>query len=216
MNRPYALAIVATLLSALNACGGSQDASSENDPEVTALARDGGVGTRHGGGASDASVLLAPAPVVTPGTLRMLVEPSDKAEALLAAILAAKTSVHMTMYMLNDPRFIDALIAKKQAGRDVKVVLNEKFPPNAGSNQPTFDQLKAAGVPVVWAPATFSLTHQKTVIIDSAVAARKFSSIDDHEPVPSQASGTLHVEFPGCDLSEANPRCRPRTVFRFL
>jgi hypothetical protein len=114
----------------------------------------GGTG---GGGASTSNVSI-------------IVEPSDNASALLAAIRGATRSVHMTMYILSSSTIINALIAQQNAGHDVKVVLNQGFPAGAGSNQAVFTQLQTAGVQVHWAPSGFTLTHQKTVILDGTSA----------------------------------------------
>ena len=84
----------------------------------------------------------------------VIVEPSDNAAALLAAIRGATTSIHMTMYILSSSSIISALITQRAAGRDVKVVLNQTFPGGQGSNSMSFAQLQAGGVSVVWAPAT--------------------------------------------------------------
>jgi phosphatidylserine/phosphatidylglycerophosphate/cardiolipin synthase-like enzyme len=72
----------------------------------------------------------------------------------------------MTMYLLSDDAMIDALGDLKAAGKDVKVVLNQSFPPNGGSNTQAYNALKARGVDVVWAPAVYPFTHAKTIIID--------------------------------------------------
>lgn len=84
------------------------------------------------------------------------------------AIKAAKTSVHMTMYLLTDTSVQNALIALKNAGKDVKVILNKTFPPNGGDNTTSFNKLKNAGVDVVYAPTAYTFTHAKTIIIDNA------------------------------------------------
>jgi len=96
------------------------------------------------------------------------VQPSDSGAQILAAIRGAKTSVHMTMYLLTNDQIIDALGDLMAQGKDVKVVLNQTFPPNGGSNTTSFNKLKARGVPVVWAPAAYTFTHAKAVIIDGA------------------------------------------------
>lgn len=96
------------------------------------------------------------------------IQPSDSGAAVLAAIQGAKSSVHMTMYLLSNDDVIDALIALKQAGKDVKVVLNQSFPPNGGDNTPAFDALKAKGVAVKWAPSAYTFTHAKTIVIDAS------------------------------------------------
>jgi cardiolipin synthase A/B len=96
------------------------------------------------------------------------VQPTDSGAAILAAIKGAKTSVHMTMYLLTNDDVIQALVDLKQAGKDVKVVLNKTFPPNGGDNTPSYNSLKAKGVAVQWAPSAYTFTHAKTIIIDSA------------------------------------------------
>jgi phosphatidylserine/phosphatidylglycerophosphate/cardiolipin synthase-like enzyme len=105
--------------------------------------------------------------------VRVIVEPGDGGAALLAAISGATASIHVTMYLLTDSRIVSALIARHKAGVDVKVVLNKIIHGGGGPvipNQKTFDALSAAGVPVVWAPATFLATHEKAFVLDGATA----------------------------------------------
>ena len=104
------------------------------------------------------------------------VEPSDDAAGLLSAINGATTAVHMTMYLLSDTRFIDALVSLHQANKDVKIVLNQNFPTGTGSaqtNASSQSALSSAGVDVHWSPTTTGFdnyTHEKTVIIDPGTA----------------------------------------------
>jgi len=110
-----------------------------------------------------------PPPPMT-SAVTIIVEPSDRAAALVAAIQGARTSVHMTMYLLSSNTVMNALVARKNAGVDVKVLLNQSFPPNGGTNAQSFQQLSNAGVNVKWAPGAFTFTHEKTVIIDGTTA----------------------------------------------
>jgi phosphatidylserine/phosphatidylglycerophosphate/cardiolipin synthase-like enzyme len=110
------------------------------------------------------------APVPTSQNVTIQVQPGDSGKAIEAAIRAAKTSVHMTMYLLTDTSIIDALGDLKDAGKDVKVVLNKTFPPDGGDNGPAFTKLTARGVSVVYAPAAYTFTHAKVVVIDSKEA----------------------------------------------
>jgi phosphatidylserine/phosphatidylglycerophosphate/cardiolipin synthase-like enzyme len=109
-----------------------------------------------------------PAAAVIPKSqsVTIQVQPTDAGAQIEAAIRAAKTRVHMTMYLLTDPSIIDALGDLKAAGKEVKVVLNKTFPPNGGDNTAAFAALKQRGVAVVYAPAAYAFTHAKTVIID--------------------------------------------------
>jgi cardiolipin synthase len=108
--------------------------------------------------------------IPTSSKVSIQVQPSDFGAQIKAAIRAAKTSVHMTMYLLTDSQIIDALGDLKDAGKDVKVVLNQTFPPNGGDNGPAYTQLKARGVNVVYATTAYTFTHAKVVIIDNATA----------------------------------------------
>lgn len=98
------------------------------------------------------------------------VQPVDSGAAILAAIKGAQTSVHMTIYLLTDTKIIGALGDLKDAGKDVKVVLNKTFPPDGGDNTDAYDALQARGVDVVWASDSFTYTHAKTIVIDGKKA----------------------------------------------
>ena len=103
-------------------------------------------------------------PVTHAVTIQVI--PSDNAAAVLAAVKGATKSVHMTMYLLSDTRFITALGDLKTAGKDVKVILNQNFPDNAGDNTSAYNTLKGKGVDVRWAPPGYQYTHAKTIVID--------------------------------------------------
>lgn len=103
-------------------------------------------------------------PVTSAVTIQ--VQPSDNGLAVLNAIKGAKTSVHMTMYLLTDNDVINALTALKAAGKEVKVILNKTFPDASTSNASAFTKLQQGGVDVRYGPAGFTFTHAKTIIID--------------------------------------------------
>ena len=63
-------------------------------------------------GADDAQTQDEPA--TSTSAVQIIVEPSDDAAQMLAAVKAAQTSIHMTMYLLTSFDFIDALIAQKK------------------------------------------------------------------------------------------------------
>lgn len=149
-----------------------------------------------------------------PDDISVMVEPSDKAQALLNAITSAKTSIHVTIYLMNDKRFIAALIAQKGAGREVKVILNQTFFDGAGANDATYSQLQGAGVAVAWAPSTFTLTHEKTVIIDGTQAwimtmnlqttsssNREFLAIDNKAADVAEAEAIFAADFTGTPIT---------------
>jgi phosphatidylserine/phosphatidylglycerophosphate/cardiolipin synthase-like enzyme len=147
------------------------------------------------------------------------VQPSDEGAAIVAAIRGAKKSVHMTMYLLNDDGLgadvIAALGDRKQAGKDVKVVLNQAFPTNGDDNGPAYDALASRGVPVQWAPARYTFTHAKTIIVDgekvvimtmnltytSATTNREYIATDADPADVADAEEIFAADFAGESVS---------------
>jgi cardiolipin synthase len=81
------------------------------------------------------------------------------------AIDQARERVWLVMYELSDQSVIAALQAAHRRGVDVRVLLDSSYhgkDVNAGA----FDELRAAGVPVRWAPPS-TLLHQKTLLVDT-------------------------------------------------
>jgi phosphatidylserine/phosphatidylglycerophosphate/cardiolipin synthase-like enzyme len=196
-----AAAFLAALAITAPACGGASSDGGVSEP--AAPGDDAGSSSGDPAVSPDGAVAIGAdgGPVVTgPDTVSIIVEPTDKAAALLAAIQAAKTSVHMTMYLLNDTRFINALIAQHTAGHDLKVLLNKTFPGGAGTNTKAFNALRAGGVSVAWAPSTFTLTHEKTVIIDGTSAWIMTMNL---ETTSSQNREFLALDTQAADVAEA-------------
>jgi cardiolipin synthase A/B len=148
----------------------------------------------------------APAPSTN---ISIIVEPSDSGTALVNAIKNATTSVHMVMYLLTADKITNALISAKNAGREVKVILNQTFPTGGDSNQTAYNTLTSAGIQVRWAPSTFSLTHEKCVIIDGQAAwimtmnatdsglsgNREFIAIDTDADDVAEAEAIFQADF---------------------
>jgi phosphatidylserine/phosphatidylglycerophosphate/cardiolipin synthase-like enzyme len=96
----------------------------------------------------------------------------------------------------------------------VKVILNQTFPGGAGTNTAVFNQLKAAGVAVVWSSSTFTLTHEKCVILDGATAwimtmnlatsspqNREFLAVDTQAPDVQEAEAIFAADFAGTAIT---------------
>ena len=200
-------------LAAANAgCSGSSGTSTSGPGDgIDAGGSDGGVGvdgstpgtdggvTKDGGGTlSDAAAGTAP-PMTS--AIKIIVEPTDRAAALISAIQSATKSVHMTMYLLSNSSVISALIAQKNAGHEVKVLLNKTFPQNQGSNTTSYNQLMSAGVNVQWAPAGFTFTHEKCVILDASSAWIMTMNTTQTSPIDNREY--LAVDTDPADVAEA-------------
>jgi phosphatidylserine/phosphatidylglycerophosphate/cardiolipin synthase-like enzyme len=114
------------------------------------------------------------------------------------------------MYILSSTSITNALVARKNAGLDVKVVLNQTFPANQGNNQTAYDTLQAAGVGVQWGQAGFTFTHEKCLIIDGNTAwimtmnaaatsaqNREFLAIDTLPEDVAEAEAVFQADFNG-------------------
>ncbi len=180
---------------------------------------DGGPSSADLAGDSNQDGSMAATGVVVASNVQIIVEPSDGGQALVTAIQNATTSVHMTMYLLSNTDVINAIIAQKNAGHDVKVILNKTFPDAGSSNTSSYNTLKNAGVNVVWASAKYTYTHEKCVILDGAQAwimtmnATKSSPTDNREYLAidsgvadvAEAEAVFQADFAAKDVSFAGP-----------
>ena len=103
------------------------------------------------------------------GALSLVVEPDDDYRSTDQLIASAHHTIDMTMYELADTQTQALLIAARQRGVAIRVVLDQADS-GASVNQSAYGQLQGAGVPVRWAPDGV-IFHQKTVTVDGAVSA---------------------------------------------
>ncbi|MFJ4184611.1 phosphatidylserine/phosphatidylglycerophosphate/cardiolipin synthase family protein [Kitasatospora sp. NPDC089509] len=99
------------------------------------------------------------------GTFSTVVFPDQSHSLVVSFINSATSSVDVTMYELRDTTAVKALIARQQAGVQVRVVLDRK---HTSVNGAAYKALSAAGVGVTYSSSAFVYTHQKTVTVDGA------------------------------------------------
>lgn len=162
-----ALAVVPFASFACNTAALRQPPPSEVTPEEEIPGEDGGV-TSLDGATRDPVADLDGGVIPASSGVTVQVQPSDNAQALVAAIRGATKSVHVLMYLITSDEFLDAIIDQHRAGRDVKVILNKNFPGGSNDNGRAYSRLSNAGVNVVWAPAGYTYTHAKMLILDAA------------------------------------------------
>ena len=93
--------------------------------------------------------------------LTLTVEPDDGYRSVDQLIASARHAIDMTMYELADTEAQGLLIAARQRGVAIRVLLDHAYS-GASVNQAAHAQLEGAGVPVRWAPDAV-IFHQKTV-----------------------------------------------------
>ena len=93
-------------------------------------------------------------------------------------INSANVSVDIAIFNINRQKIVDALIAKKQAGVPVRMVTESDYY-NKASYKPFYDQMEAAGIPIVPDIGT-ALMHNKFIIVDGAkVLSGSYNYTDD-------------------------------------
>lgn len=151
-----------------------------------------------------ASSARPPQPLVAPtpptGVLSVLTEPDQGVGPIYALLASAKHSVDLTMYELVDPQAVATLESAAARGVVVRVILDANREKSA--NKPAFDDLSAHGVHVVWADPRYAATHEKSVVIDNAVAtvmslnltARYYSDTRDFAVLDRQPQDVQAIE----------------------
>jgi cardiolipin synthase A/B len=100
---------------------------------------------------------------------RLIVLPDDTADAIIDPIKAARHTLNIRMFLFTDPSLLDAVIAARQRGVYVRVMLNPSRRDGTTDNQFAQKALLAAGVSVRDSSTEFAVTHQKSMVIDNTI-----------------------------------------------
>lgn len=93
-------------------------------------------------------------------------EPIDGKDPILSAINSSAKEIDMEMYLLSDKDVIAGLISSCQRGVVVRIMLEEHPFGGGNLNQKTKQAFTNSCVKAQWTNSAFSLTHEKTIIID--------------------------------------------------
>jgi phosphatidylserine/phosphatidylglycerophosphate/cardiolipin synthase-like enzyme len=113
--------------------------------------------------AASAALLTAAVPANAASYTAFAFSQSGSQPTIYGFINSATTSLDMTMYELEDTTAVNDLIALKNKGVTVRVILDRQ---HQTANSSAYNALTSAGVGVVWSPSTFVYTHQKTITVD--------------------------------------------------
>ncbi len=100
----------------------------------------------------------------------LIVLPDDSSKPLIDAISGANSSLRIKMFVFSDPSLLDAVIAAKKRGVDVRVMLNPERRDGKKENAEVREKLKAAGVSVKDSNPCFDVTHEKSMVVDDKAA----------------------------------------------
>ncbi len=101
---------------------------------------------------------------------RILVLPEDGIDAVIGFIAAARESLAVKQFNLSDTRIVKALLDAHRRRVAVRVMLNPSSASGERYNDQTFAVLGNAGIPVRWSSPAFSVTHEKSIVVDGVRA----------------------------------------------
>ncbi|OAI41364.1 phospholipase [Verrucomicrobia bacterium SCGC AG-212-E04] len=100
----------------------------------------------------------------------VIILPDDSPKAILDAVNGAKKSLRIKMFVFSDPDLLKAVMAAKQRGVSVRVMLNPARRNGADDNAESRKLLQSGGVEVSDSNPEFGLTHEKSMVVDDETA----------------------------------------------
>ena len=100
----------------------------------------------------------------------IIILPDDSAQPILAAIAQATKSIRIKMFVFSDSELLRTVIAAHRRGVDVRVMLNPQRRDGEKENDESRKMLTEAGIEVIDSNPAFDLTHEKSMVIDEALA----------------------------------------------
>lgn len=109
----------------------------------------------------------APPVTVASNNVYLYIQPQDGKSPIINAINSAQKEILIEVYLLSDKDVIESIKNAKTRGVNVKIILEQHPYGGNNLNNKTKQELDKFGVPTKWANPKFTLTHQKTILIDS-------------------------------------------------
>lgn len=100
----------------------------------------------------------------------LIVLPDDTGKPIIDAIDTARKSLRIKMFVFSDPDLLNAVIAAKQRGVNVRVMLNPARRTGEEDNIESRAALEAADVEVKDSNPEFGITHEKSMVVDDEFA----------------------------------------------
>ena len=105
-----------------------------------------------------------------PSTRSLIVLPDESPKPFLDAINAAKKSLQVKMFVFSDPGLLNAVVAAHQRGVKVRIMLNAARRDGEDDNKEVRKALEQAGIEVKDSSPDFGITHEKSMVVDEAIA----------------------------------------------
>ncbi len=101
---------------------------------------------------------------------RLIVEPDDGVEPVRDLISSAQNSLLIKQFTFTEEILIEAVIERRDAGVEVRVMLNPARSGGDRANDETFQRFADAGIAVRWSNPKFYVTHEKSIVADDTAA----------------------------------------------
>jgi phosphatidylserine/phosphatidylglycerophosphate/cardiolipin synthase-like enzyme len=101
---------------------------------------------------------------------RLLVSPVNSKPRLLELLAGARTSIAIETLELADDDLMNAIVERKRAGLDVRVVLADPAWNKTNHNAAAAKALATASIPVRYIPKSRMLVHVKSILVDGGRA----------------------------------------------
>jgi phosphatidylserine/phosphatidylglycerophosphate/cardiolipin synthase-like enzyme len=100
----------------------------------------------------------------------IIVLPDDSARPILDAIKNATKNIRIKMFVFSDPSLLQSVMDAHKRGVDVRIMLNPARRDGKEENGESRKAFTYAGIKVIDSNPEFDLTHEKSMVIDDAVA----------------------------------------------
>lgn len=100
----------------------------------------------------------------------LIVEPDDGVTPVRDFINTAQKTLLIKQFTFSESTLLQAVVDRKNAGVEVRVMLNPKRSGGDRANDETYDFFKAHGVNIQWANPKFYVTHEKSIVVDGKSA----------------------------------------------
>jgi phosphatidylserine/phosphatidylglycerophosphate/cardiolipin synthase-like enzyme len=107
---------------------------------------------------------------VQPSGPQLIVQPDDGLDPVREFISSAQASLLIKQFTFTCGELIEAVIDRRTAGVEVRVMLNAARSGGDRANDETFERLSGAGIDVQWTNPKFYVTHEKSIVVDGAAA----------------------------------------------
>jgi cardiolipin synthase len=107
---------------------------------------------------------------VHPNGSYLIVQPDDGLGPVREFIESAQKSLLIKQFTFTSEDLIAAVIDRRNAGVDVRVMLNAARSGGDRANDETFERFRAAGIDVQWANPKFYVSHEKSIVVDEEAA----------------------------------------------